>query len=108
MNVAVSTCDPHMLVVIPMMVAVVIAFGWGNDAARSKQCEAQKDAAQYDPFCVFHVVSCSVRLARGKLSGFPPDFAARLRPCVLTRRATESCRTVYRGVGAAPAALQGD
>jgi|SRR5580704_4440648 hypothetical protein len=108
MNVAVSTDDPHMLVPIPMMVAVVITFGRCNDAARSKQCEAQKDAAQYHTFCVFHVVSCSVGFARWELSGFRPDFAARLRPCVLTRRATESCRTVYRGVGAAPAALQGD
>jgi len=65
MNVAITTSDPHMLVPVPMMVAIVIAFGGRDDAARGKQCEAHKNTAQYHSFCVFHGVSCSVGVARG-------------------------------------------
>ncbi len=58
MVVVVAAVNPHMLVPVPMMIAVVVAFLRCYDAPG---CEPRKqghyDAADYDAFCVFHGVS---------------------------------------------------
>jgi hypothetical protein len=58
MVVAVTANDPRIAVVVPVVVAIVIAFpGPGDHAARAEQGEAQKNAADYGSFCVVHGVS---------------------------------------------------
>jgi diacylglycerol kinase len=60
--VVVSTGDPHMFVVIPMLIAVVIALAIAvarrcDHATRTQHGESQKKAADYGSFCVIHGVS---------------------------------------------------
>ena len=49
--------DPGMLVIIPVMIAIVVAFRRGSDhASRRESRDAQKRTADEDTNCVFHGV----------------------------------------------------
>jgi hypothetical protein len=55
--VVINAGNPHVLVVVPVMIAVVVAFARCNHAARGQHGKAHKKAADYDTFCVFHDLS---------------------------------------------------
>jgi hypothetical protein len=57
MLVVINTGNPHVLVPVPMMIAVVVAFARCNYASGGQHGETHKEAADYDTFCVFHVRS---------------------------------------------------
>jgi hypothetical protein len=53
-----TTVDPHTLMVITVVIAVVIAFpGPGDHAAGGHYGETQKNTADYGSFCIVHGVS---------------------------------------------------
>jgi hypothetical protein len=55
MVVIVTTVHPHMLMIIPVMVAVVIALGWRSDHASGvEHRDAHKKGADGEAYCVFH------------------------------------------------------
>jgi hypothetical protein len=57
MFVVINAGNPHALVVIPVMIAVVVALAGCNYAAGGQHGQAHKKAADYDTFCVFHDLS---------------------------------------------------
>ena len=62
MIVVIAAGDPHVFVVIPMLIAVVIALaiaapGRCDHATRTEHGEPEKKAADYGSFCVIHGVS---------------------------------------------------
>ena len=70
MVVVVTTVDPYVFVVVPMMIAVVIAFaiavaGRCDHATGAQHGEAQKNTADYGSFCVIHGVSYLVQSSSG-------------------------------------------
>jgi hypothetical protein len=58
MVVIVTTVHPHMLMIIPVMVAVVIALRrWSDHATGGEHRDAHKQSADGEAYCVFHDVS---------------------------------------------------
>jgi hypothetical protein len=57
--IAITAFVPYVLVIIPMVITIIIAFGWFNDAAHSKTDETKYKAAFDDAFCIYHGQSCS-------------------------------------------------
>jgi hypothetical protein len=55
MIVVVTAVHPHMLVVVPMVIAVVVTLARSSDhASRADYGEAQKEAADYGSCYIFH------------------------------------------------------
>jgi hypothetical protein len=58
MIVMIAAVDPDMLVVIPVVIAIVVALAWPrDDASGADRGNGEQQAADYNSCCVFHGVS---------------------------------------------------
>jgi hypothetical protein len=57
--VSITAFMPYVLVIIPMVITIIIAFGWLNDAAHRKADETEYEGAFHDALCIYHGHSCT-------------------------------------------------
>jgi hypothetical protein len=54
MLIALSAIVPSIFVVVPMMIAIVVAFAWANHAAHNQANQPQQKGAGGNALCVSH------------------------------------------------------
>jgi hypothetical protein len=57
MFVVINAGNPHVLVVVPVLITIVVAFARRNNAAGGQNGKAHKKAADYETLCIFHDLS---------------------------------------------------
>jgi thiol:disulfide interchange protein len=60
MLVTITAFMPCIFVIVPMVIAIIEAFAWPDDAAQNKAHQSQKERARSDALYVCHVKSYSV------------------------------------------------
>ena len=60
MLVAINAIVPCIFVIVPMVIAIIEAFAWPDDAAQNEAHQPQKERAPGDALYVCHVKSSSV------------------------------------------------
>jgi hypothetical protein len=60
MLVTITAFMPCIFVIVPMVIAIIEAFAWPDDAARNKAHHSQEEHARSDALYVCHVNSNSV------------------------------------------------